>query len=50
MRSISIGQIIVLMLISFLLFGDFKKLKKKIKNMFSYLNTYFDQKNRKKGI
>ena len=48
MRNISIGQILVLIIICFLLFGDFKKLKKKGKNLISEFTEIF-YKNKKKG-
>jgi len=46
---ISIGQIIILLLIIFLLFGDFKTLKKKLTNVFRQLKKLNKEKNRKKG-
>ena len=47
---IGIGQIIILLLISFLLFGDLKKIKKKLTIIFKNVNNAFDdKKNRKKG-
>lgn len=46
---ISIGQILILLLISFLLFGDFKKTKKKIQNSLKNISNVFNEKNRKKG-
>ena len=46
---ISIGQIIVLLLFLFLLFGDFKTTKKKLISLFKQVNTFFQEKNRKKG-
>lgn len=47
---ISLGQIIVLLLISFLLFGDLKTLKKNTTNILKKLTDFFNNKNRKKGI
>lgn len=50
MRNISLKQILILMLIFFFLFGDFKNLKKKTINTFEYLNNFMFKNNRKKGI
>ena len=41
MRNISIGQIVILLLIFFLLFGDFNNLKKKVKKLIKNVNDYF---------
>lgn len=38
---ISIGQILITILIIFLLFGDFKAVKKKVKNLIQQLNKFF---------
>jgi Flp pilus assembly pilin Flp len=46
---VSLGQILILLLISFLLFGDLKTIKKNITNVFKKLNAFFNKKNRKKG-
>ena len=46
---ISIGQIFVLIIISFLLFGDVKTLKNKSKNLFKEVEVFLKKKNRKKG-
>lgn len=47
---ISLGQIIVLGLIFFLLFGDFHYTKKKLTALLKQINNFFQKKNRKKGI
>jgi Sec-independent protein translocase protein TatA len=49
MRTISIGQILVLTFICFLLFGDFNNLKKKVKTILKQIKAYFETSNRKKG-
>lgn len=46
---ISIGQILILFLVIFLLFGDLKKAKKKVLNTLKNISNIFDKKNRKKG-
>jgi hypothetical protein len=46
---ISIGQILILLIISFLLFGDFDNLKKKLTDFSKKINTFLNKKNRKKG-
>ena len=46
---ISIGQIIILIVISFLLFGDFESLKKKLTDFSKKMNIFLNEKNRKKG-
>lgn len=47
---ISIGQILILLIISFLLFGDLDNLKKKVTSLLTRVNTHVkDNKNRKKG-
>ena len=40
---ISIGQIVIIILIVMLLFGDLKKLRKKLKTTISQLNKFFKQ-------
>lgn len=49
MRNISFGQILVLAIICFLLFGDFFNLKKKLAALKKQFNDTFFKKNRKKG-
>lgn len=50
MRNIGFGQIIILLLLCFLLFGDFFSLKKKLVDLGKNINSYLSQKNnRKKG-
>ena len=49
MRNISIGQILVLIALCFLLFGDFNSLKKKGKTILKQINNYLTTKNKKKG-
>lgn len=49
MRNIGLGQILVLLLLCFLLFGDFSSLKKKIIDMGRQVNHYFIKNHRKKG-
>ena len=46
---ISIGQILVLLIISFLLFGDVQSLKNKIEDFFKKTKVFLEEKNRKKG-
>nr|YP_010145984.1 twin arginine protein translocation system-TatA protein [Pseudo-nitzschia pungens]QQO80607.1 twin arginine protein translocation system-TatA protein [Pseudo-nitzschia pungens] len=46
---ISIGQILIVLIISFLLFGDVKSLKYKLKNLSKKIETFLKEKNRKKG-
>lgn len=49
---ISIGQILILVMISFLLFGDFNSLKKKLTSFLTHINKFVNNKNdtnRKKG-
>lgn len=46
---ISIGQILILLIISFLLFGDFDNLKKKLIKLLTRVNKLINDKNRKKG-
>lgn len=53
MRNVSIGQIIILLVICFLLFGDLSRLKKKLKVIFKSVFNFFDfnykNTDRKKG-
>lgn len=49
MRNISFGQILVLAIICFLLFGDFFNFKKKLITLKKQLRDTFSTKNRKKG-
>lgn len=49
MRNIGFGQILVLILLCFLLFGDFSSLKKKLINVGKQINNYLSKNNRKKG-
>ena len=50
MRNIGLGQVLVLLLLCFLLFGDFSRLKKKLIEINKFLNRYFLKKrSRKKG-
>ena len=46
---ISIGQILILLIISFLLFGDFDNVKKKLTNLLTHIHKLVNNKNRKKG-
>lgn len=46
----SIGQIIILLLLIFLLFGDFQKTKKKVKTTLKEISNFLKKQNRKKGI
>jgi hypothetical protein len=46
---ISIGQILILLIISFLLFGDFDDLKKRLVGFSTQINKFLNEKNRKKG-
>lgn len=46
---ISIGQILVLILLLFLLFGDFREVRKKVAALLKQIDHFFQQKNRKKG-
>ena len=47
---ISIGQIIILILIAFFLFGDFQNFKKKLNSSFKQLKKLMKKEDRKKGI
>ena len=49
MRNVSFGQIIVLLLICFLLFGDYFSFKKKLINLVKDVKDSLLTKNRKKG-
>jgi Sec-independent protein translocase protein TatA len=49
MRNIGFGQILVLLLLCFLLFGDFFSLKKKLVEIGKQVNNYILKNNRKKG-
>ena len=46
---ISVGQILILLIISFLLFGDFDSLKKRLTSFLKQTNNFLNKKNRKKG-
>ena len=46
---ISIGQITILVLLLFLLFGDVQSVKKRLTAFLKQLNVFFQHKNRKKG-
>lgn len=46
---ISIGQIIILLIVTSLLFGDIENLKKKLTNFLKKTNQFLNEKNRKKG-
>lgn len=46
---ISIGQIIILLTISFLLFGDVQSAKDKLKKLLKKTQEFLNDKNRKKG-
>lgn len=46
---ISVGQIIILVIILFLLFGDFQSVKKKLTTGLKQINNFLQEKNRKKG-
>jgi hypothetical protein len=48
---IGVGQILVLLIASFLLFGDFASVRKKITNIVKPVTNFFNKKKtRKKGI
>jgi hypothetical protein len=53
MRNIGIGQILVLLLLCFLLFGDFSSLNKSFKKILidsgKLINSYLSKNDRKKG-
>jgi hypothetical protein len=46
---ISIGQILIFLIISFLLFGDLDHVKKKLTNFLTQISELINNKNRKKG-
>ena len=46
---ISVGQIFILLIISFLLFGDVQSLKDKSKTLFKKIEVFLKKKTRKKG-
>lgn len=46
---ISIGQIIILAIILFLLFGDFQNIKRRLITVLKQINNFLQEKNRKKG-
>ena len=50
MRNISVGQILVLLFLCFLLFGDFVSIKKKLTEFIKKSLNFFLKKNRKKRI
>ena len=47
---VSLGQIVVLFIILFLMFGDFQSAKKRLLNIFKQINDFLEKKDRKKGI
>lgn len=47
--KISIGQILMLLIVSFLLFGDFDNLKKRLISFLTQINKFLNDTNRKKG-
>lgn len=49
MRNISIKQIIIVLIISFFLFGDFFSVKKKLQKISKNITDFFFKNNRKKG-
>lgn len=49
MRNVGFGQILVLILLCFLLFGDFFSFKKKLIDISKQINNYLSKNNRKKG-
>lgn len=49
MKNISFGQVIVLIVLCFLLFGDFFILKKKLNQLKKQFYNFIETKNRKKG-
>lgn len=46
---IGIGQIVIVILLLFLLFGDFQNAKKRLITLLKQINNFFQEKNRKKG-
>ena len=49
MRNISFGQILILLFLCFLLFGDFVGLKKKFLANIKKFSKFISKENRKKG-
>ena len=49
MRNTGFGQILVLLLLCFLLFGDLSSLKKKLTDIGKQINNYLSKSHRKKG-
>lgn len=49
MRNIGLGQILVLLLLCFFLFGDFSSLKKSFINTSKSINDFLFKNSRKKG-
>jgi hypothetical protein len=49
MRNIGFGQFLVLLLLCFLLFGDFAGLKKKLIDFTKLTISFFSKNSRKKG-
>ena len=49
MRHIGFGQVLVLLLLCFLLFGDFNKLKTKLVESGSAVFSFLSKNSRKKG-
>lgn len=47
MRNVSIGQIVILLIVCFLLFGDLNQLKKQIKYMSTKLINSFQKQEKK---
>lgn len=47
---INIGQILILSVVVFLLFGDVENLKKKLKTFSKKIKTFLQEKDRKKRI
>ena len=50
MKTINIKQLLFLIIVLFLFFGDFFLLKKKFKNFLHYFNNFIFKKSRKKGL
>nr|BBC77509.1 Sec-independent protein translocase component tatA [Nitzschia sp. PL3-2] len=46
---IGFGQIIILIIVLFLLFGDLESAKKRLTIVTKQINNFFQKKNRKKG-
>ena len=49
MRNVGFGQILVLVLLCFLLFGDFSSFKKKFVDAGKQIKNYLSKNDRKKG-